>query len=928
MNKVLTHEKNPPTDYLRRMLMADALLWTGYDHQQSNDSIAAITPAGWTDVTIHDPGSSTIVRDSIDNGFQFVHLIGHGNEYGVYDGGSAYYNTNFANSQTNGDRVNLMNSIACYTGNFEYSDCCAEAAHNRDGGGSIAAIFNSRYGWGTPPNLGPSEKLDIRFYDYFFNHDTMPIGITHALSKEVYRSAAMTQQVWRWCYYELNLFGDPLLLMYEDVPGQLDASYSSPIPVGNQSFTVTVTASSTPVAAALVCLSKGSEVYARGYTNSSGQATFSINPTTVGYMFVTATRANYLPDEDTCQVVPGSGDAGVLRIVAPADTVDSATVVTPQAWVKNYGNIPVTFPVTMHIDPAYTDTQSITDLAPGDSSLVSFSNWTAAPRNAQAVRCSTALTDDDDTDNDTLSGSVVVRVQDVGIVGINIPMGTYSPGAVVAPAVTFRNYGNVLADFEAWLFISDPTGALHYSAGTNVTNAAPGTNVLVDAFPACTLDHVGDWTVECSTAMSGDMRPANDILFGGFRTALVWGQLKPMPRERTGKQVKDGAWLAYHAGNGLIYAGKGNRTGDFYSYDPAADEWQSLSSILHGTEGKLPRRGACGVTDGSNYVYVVKGNNTLGFWRYDIAEDSWHQLRDVPRGTSRRVRPGASVAYVKTGDTGYVYLLKGRKTDFYRYNDVADTWEILEPAPYGTYRKWLEGSFLVYDGDHTVFAHKARYHELWAYNTQTGSWDAARRSGMPYVSVRLRGRRAKAGACGTWFDGGIYALKGGNTSEFWRYNPAIDHWTEFDSMPAWGTSGRFRRVGRGGSIVSAGGALYALKGNRVNEFWRYGPAEVAGSHAAREGVMAERLALGDWRPAVGPNPLSGNLVRLTLGGKSLSGPASVRLYNTAGRCVGVWKPVLRNGAADLDLRHLAAGVYLVSIEADGHSATRKLVVQR
>ena len=35
-------------------------------------------------------------------------------------------------------------------------------------GGALAVIFNSRYGWGTPPVLGPSEKLDMRFYDFFF----------------------------------------------------------------------------------------------------------------------------------------------------------------------------------------------------------------------------------------------------------------------------------------------------------------------------------------------------------------------------------------------------------------------------------------------------------------------------------------------------------------------------------------------------------------------------------------------------------------------------------------------------------------------------------------------------------------------------------------------------------------------------------------
>ncbi|MBM3314022.1 hypothetical protein FJY70_05480, partial [candidate division WOR-3 bacterium] len=402
VNKVLGHEQNPPTDYLRRILLADALLWTGYNHQQSNDSIANITPSGWTDVHIHSPGTTTAVRDSINNGFQFCHLVGHGNENGIYDGNAPYYSVYYANTQTNGAKLNLMNSIACQSGNFEWSDCCAEAAHNKNGGASIAVIMNSRYGWGTPPYLGPSEKLDIRFYDFFFNHDTMPIGITHALSKEVYRALAISQGVWRWCYYELNLLGDPLLLMYENVPVQLTESFLGPIGTGPQSFTVTVTSADAPVENALVCVYKGAEVYARNYTNGSGQVTFSVNPTTSGYMYVTSTRANYLPAIDSCEVIAGiSRDVGVMRIVAPAGTIDSGATVTPQAWVRNHGTVTATFPVKLGIGTGYTNTQDVTDLAGGDSLLVEFDDWTAAARGTVVARCSTGFTGDQYFPNDT-----------------------------------------------------------------------------------------------------------------------------------------------------------------------------------------------------------------------------------------------------------------------------------------------------------------------------------------------------------------------------------------------------------------------------------------------------------------------------------------------------------------------------------------------
>jgi len=928
VNKVLTHEKNPPTSYLRRMLMADALLWSGYNHRQSNDSIAAITPSGWTDVVIHDPGSSTAVRDSIDNGFQFVHLIGHGNEYGIYDGSNAYYNTTFANSQTNGSKVNLMNANSCHTGNFEYSDCVAEAAHNRAGGGSIAVIFNSRYGWGTPPSMGPSEILDVRFYDYFFNHDTMPIGITHALAKEVYRNLAISQGVWRWCYYELNLLGDPLLLMYENVPAQLSAAFSEPIGTGSQSFTVTVTAASVPVEGALVCLSKGTEVYTRNYTNSSGHVSISINPTTPGNMFVTATRANYLPDEDTCQVtVGGSRDVGVQMIVAPADTVDSGSVVTPKAWVRNFGNTVVSFTATMLIATGYTNTQAVTNLAPGDSVQVSFADWTAAPCGDHAVRCSTHLPADQNTGNDTLSGSVTVVVQkDVGVVGINKPVGTYGPREVVTPAATVRNYGVVAVDFEVWMLLTDPNGALYYSASTYITNLDPGYNLLVNTFPPCTLRLVGDWTVKCSTALSGDTRLDNNVRTGGFKTRSEWTEMKSVPEGPSHKKVKDGAWLAYDAASGLIYAGKGYKTSDFYSYNLTEARWTSLRPIPPGFEAKPPRRGACGVADGSRYIYMVKGNNTLGFWRYDIATDSWLQLVSIPAGAHRKVRAGTA-AYVQIGDTGYVYLLKGSTCEFYRYNVAKWTWETMEPAPTGYRRKWYNGSFIVYDGNHTIYAHKAKYHELWAYDVLTGTWSGTRRNAMPFVGRTGRSRKSRHGGAAAWFEGSIYALKGGNTTEFWRYDATADAWFEFDPLPRRANSRKRRRVYAGGSLVNVDGTLFALKGNRTSEFWRYALASANAPQPSREGVMTEQTTPANGRLKIGPSPLVGGIVHLNVG-RTVSQTATVRLYDASGRSVAVWKPVLQNGAADLNARHLAAGVYLVRVETDGYSATQKLVVER
>jgi hypothetical protein len=621
-------------------------------------------------------------------------------------------------------------------------------------------------------------------------------------------------------------------------------------------------------------------------------------------------------------------DVGVRSILAPVGTVDSGTTITPQARVKNYGTSAASFPVKLRIGSFYSDSQNVTSLAPGDSALVSFTNWTAGPRGTHATRCTTALAGDQSHANDTLSGSVTVRVKDIGVVSINRPAGSYGQGEIVVPAATVRNYGTVPASFEVWMLLKTPTGTLYYSDSASVANLSPASNVVVDAFLPCTLRLLGDWTARCSTALSGDLRLDNNVMSRGFKVRLPWVEREPLPGPPSYLAAKDGAWLAYDSGSGLVFAAKGNQSSDFYSYNNTTNGWASLRAIPLGLEAKLPRQGACGTSDGSGHIYTAKGNNTLGFWRYTIATDSWLQLADVPAGASyRRLKAGSGAVHVRIGDSGFVYLLKGPTCEFYRFNVATGTWQTLASAPTGSYAKWYDGSFLVFDGNHTIYAHKARYHELWAYNITTATWSSTQLRGMPFVGRDAVSRKSGGGGSGAWFEGGIYALKGGSTGEFWRYDATGDTWTEFNQLPPLGSTGRVRKVSVGGSMVNVNGTLFALKGNSTSEFWRDAPGSFKALQILREGVMAAQTTLGSGPLTIGPSPLVGGLVHLDVG-KASTRSATVRLYDASGRSVAVWTPVLKNGAADLNVGHLTAGVYVVRVETDGYSVTRKLVVER
>ncbi len=348
INKTLYYEKTPTTDYLKKMLLPYVLLWTGYSGKIVSDTIAAKTPSDWTDSYIANPTSTTPMRDSINNGYHFCHVAAHGDWDGFYTYyGDAIYTTTTASQQTNSTRPVIMNSIACISGNFEAEDCLAEALMNNANGGAVAAIMNSRYGWGNPPNMGASEKLSCIFYTYYFLGDTVEIGRNHCSSKGVYGYTAQYDAIWRWCYYALNLFGDPALPLWNGAPGTMTVQNKDTTTTGGQTFQVTVTDGGGPVVGAMVCCYKPGEVHKVGYTNSSGVAQLTINPITPGTMFLTVTRKQFLPVEKSVVVIQGAPqpyitffnyfvDDGNNNRLDPGETADLYVT------LKNIGSAPAT----------------------------------------------------------------------------------------------------------------------------------------------------------------------------------------------------------------------------------------------------------------------------------------------------------------------------------------------------------------------------------------------------------------------------------------------------------------------------------------------------------------------------------------------------------------------------------------------------------
>ncbi|MEO0101857.1 MAG: hypothetical protein ABIK84_05590, partial [candidate division WOR-3 bacterium] len=498
-------------------------------------------------------------------------------------------------------------------------------------------------------------------------------------------------------------------------------------------------------------------------------------------------------------------DAGVLLILSPVGTISPGPCI-PQAKVKNFGNTNEAFHVRFSIiqngNPVYYDDTTVA-LPSGSSLDIDFAEWQAEV-GSYTARCSTYLSGDINPENDTLSSPFTVQsfAHDVGVMQILSPTGIIQPGSVT-PSARIYNFGQNTESFKVYFSISSALAEV-YLDSAEITGLMPNNSIDVN-FPSWEATP-GNYTTKCTTALIGDENPNNDKRTGSVQVEMPtygWRLVGQVPLAPDGKKrIKSGGGMT-KCGN-YLYILKGNNTRSMYKYLPGSNLADYEDSVPPGASGKKVKKGSGIVSDG-RYLYIFKGANTKEFFRYDPerGETIWLELPSVLG--EKGLKGGTGVCYL----SGYIYLLKGSNTtEFYRFNISERSWETMTSPP--RTKGFKDGSCLVAYNDQ-IYLLGNTYNNFYRYNPGTNSWDSLRPMPLYHPQVN-RKKKVKEGAALTLKDNKIYAFKGGNTGEFWMYNPEDDSWYPKDTIPR---AEERKRVKGGGALATFGTDIWALKGNNT-----------------------------------------------------------------------------------------------------------------
>ena len=342
IQKATRYQEAPVVADCDEVLFAGEYLWpstyggTYKDEIRFGTSANGYTTAGFPDrmnvTTLYekdgDWDAGTLISH-MESGANIVNHLGHCNihhvmkmnplDIALFNNEGVEHTLNFAYSQ------------GCYGGSFDnrtiagfYTTDCFVEEFIVDDGGAAAMIANSRYGWGEIGGTnGSSQYYDREFFDALFGEGIFAIGEANNDSKiDVVWAIDYAEN--RWCFYQLNLFGDPAMALWTAEPTPLTVDHPGLILTGDELVAVVVKDDSgAPVDGARVTISSGDcSVYDTRLTDNSGHGSLRSVSAVTGSVHLKVTAHDFL-DYDADIGIINASDA--YLVLAGETVVDDGT---------------------------------------------------------------------------------------------------------------------------------------------------------------------------------------------------------------------------------------------------------------------------------------------------------------------------------------------------------------------------------------------------------------------------------------------------------------------------------------------------------------------------------------------------------------------------------------------------------------------------
>ena len=237
--------------------------------------------------------------------YPFVNQIENGINSGVsfynYRGfaGSSGWQKDDADNLTNGYMLPIVSILTCDTGSFLEDEESTAENFLRTGSisiprGGIAAIGMATQGTHTMFN----NCLNYGLYHGIFVEDIPLLGdvVNYAKNNLWFNYPDNPNNYVEIFSHWMNLMGDPTLNIWTDFPKNIESSFNTSIPLGQNTLNIQVTSNDNLLDDALITITdQNYNLISQGVTNN-GEANLNLNSDiNVGSYYLTITKQNYIP---------------------------------------------------------------------------------------------------------------------------------------------------------------------------------------------------------------------------------------------------------------------------------------------------------------------------------------------------------------------------------------------------------------------------------------------------------------------------------------------------------------------------------------------------------------------------------------------------------------------------------------------------------